>query len=182
MKRALIGLAVAAVAVLSLAPPAASAAPPPVSRPLTGTVVTQDLPPEAPTGCPAGAVWRYTASGTAYLSNLGRSQFTISHCSYLTGPTTGTFDHGTIVIIAANGDQLYMAESGTFYLYVDESGGLISVPTVDWTITGGTGRFLHATGSGQLLARSSDLQSPPTTTSGTFSQGEITYVASDRRS
>jgi len=35
-----------------------------------GTVVTQDLPPDfSAAGCPAGAVWRYTATGTATLSH-----------------------------------------------------------------------------------------------------------------
>jgi hypothetical protein len=181
MKRVMFGTALAAVAILGLASPAVAAANPPVSHTLTGTVVTVDSPPDftAP-GCPAGAEWRYTAAGTAILSHLGRSEFVISHCSYFTGPTTGYFDNGTITITAANGDQLYMEQSGTFELYMDDEGALISVPSVHWTITGGTGRFTNATGAGDLAARSSNVLAPPTLTRGTLT-GSITYRASDVR-
>lgn len=181
MRRALLGLVTAVLAGLSLTAPAAAAAVPPVAVPLTGTVVTLDDPPGPPTGCPAGAVWRYSASGGGTLSHLGRVRFEITHCSYLTGPTTGTFDTGTIVITAANGDRLTLSESGTFVLHTDASGGLISVPTLDWVVTGGTGRFANATGHGQILATSTDLTTAPVFTTGVFSGGRISYAASDRR-
>jgi hypothetical protein len=41
----------------------------------------------APVGCPEGTSWRYSQTGTAWLSHLGRVAFELTH---RTGPATGS--------------------------------------------------------------------------------------------
>jgi len=120
---------------------------------------------------PAG--WFSTFDGHGNSTHLGRYSEHNTHCAYATGPTTGYFDEGLSTITAANGDTLNLGYGGTWVL--DLSAGTSTV-TEEWTITGGSGRFMHASGSGTL-----DLVQSLDTGAGTgHMSGEIAYEASDR--
>ncbi|HYM82897.1 MAG TPA: hypothetical protein VEY67_01940, partial [Candidatus Dormibacteraeota bacterium] len=128
-----------------------------------------------PDTCPAGAGWRYMGTGGGEWSHLGPVHTVITHCSWLDSPTTGHFGPGTVTLTAANGDQLVLADEGTFEIVMSASGPL-SMIDLDWTVIGGTGRFAHATGSGTAHPVGDLLAG---TTSGIF-DGLIRYDASDR--
>jgi hypothetical protein len=120
---------------------------------------------------PAG--WFSTFDGRGNSTHLGRYSEHNTHCAYATGPTTGYFDEGLSTITAANGDTLTLSYGGTWVL--DVTAGTSTV-TETWTITGGTGRFLHSSGSGTL-----DLVQSLVTGAGTgHMTGEIAYDSSDR--
>jgi len=76
---------------------------------------------------------------------------------------------GTIVITAANGDQL--TESYTSTVHADFAAGTLTA-TGDYQVAGGTGRFAGATGSGTLNVSGS--LAPPFAVSGTYT-GSIAY-------
>jgi len=84
-----------------------------------------------------------TASATGLATHLGL--FTRDERVVLHGD--GTFE-GTLVFIAANGDELW----------ADIDGGFISPTTAlgTYTFTGGTGRFANATGGADVVAVTSD--------------------------
>ena len=128
-----------------------------------------------PVGCSLpGAQWSYSAAGPGTFAHLGRVWFEIAHCSKMTGPTTGEFGGGTITLTAANGDELYMSEQGTFDLVMGPTGPVTSLIQVSWEITGGTGRFAGAKGEG-ISKPVGDLAT--STTSASFT-GWISYDAS----
>ena len=91
---------------------------------------------------PAGVVLTVQAEGNA--TQLG--QFSREE-TILFNPATGTLT-GLIVFTAANGDQIF----GTV------EGGFISASTATgtYTFTGGTGRFLNASGEADFSLSSSD--------------------------
>ena len=77
-----------------------------------------------------------TASGTGSANHLGNLTFTAPHDFDL---AAGTYVSDAYVM-ASNGDILHIVSNGQFINAVD------SIAT--WTIQGGTGRFINATGSG----------------------------------
>lgn len=88
-----------------------------------------------------------TSQGTGTFSHLGKSTYTLSFTSTVTGPTTIAVS-GTGTVVAPNGDQVFATFTGT-----GTSPSLVPVvgqildSTVVFTITGGTGRFSDATGT-----------------------------------
>ncbi|KAB7745482.1 hypothetical protein GA707_06050 [Nostocoides sp. F2B08] len=178
MKRHIIaGAGVVAALALASAPATAGPSDPPI-RPLTGSVVTQDTmgPPD---GCTMpDAMWSFSGEGPGTFSHLGTVWFEIEHCSAFTGPTTGVFGGGTITVTAANGDQLFMTEEGSFELVLDPTNTfpISSLIELEWEIVGGTGRFVGATGEGTANPIG-DLVGG--TTSATLT-GTIAYDASNR--
>jgi hypothetical protein len=171
-KRIIAGLAI--IAAVALAPPAGAAPTRAPARPFTGSAVTSDTmgPPD---GCTLpGAMWSYRGEGTGTFAHLGRVSFEIDHCSKMTGPTSGVFGGGTITLTAANGDELYMSEEGTFELVMGPTGPVTSLVDLSWKITGGNGRFAGAEGAGTSMPVG-DLAT--STTSATYN-GWISYDAS----
>lgn len=90
-------------------------------------------------------------SGTGQLTHLGQVTAVFEHCSRMdvdmsTGAVTFEYGDGQTRVLAANGDEL----RGT---YTDGTGELLADGNVAWrdtfTLTGGTGRFAGASGSGQ---------------------------------
>ncbi|HZT78292.1 MAG TPA: hypothetical protein VFA27_16675 [Vicinamibacterales bacterium] len=79
------------------------------------------------------------ASGSGHATIVGKFVMTAPHISFL---STGAVE-GTQVFVAANGDALYATFSGA--LAPNAEGNLEGV--LPATITGGTGRVAHATGS-----------------------------------
>ena len=142
--------------------------------PISGWTFGTDTLTFGDTPCAAGEAW-YQHTGTGYIAHLGEVDVTVVHCARMTSPTTGTAGPGTITLTAANGDQLFMTESATIEIAIGPSGPT-SIIELEWEVTGGTGRFANATGSGtgsglSLLALG--------TTSMSY-VGTIAYDASDR--
>jgi hypothetical protein len=135
--------------VLLLAFPMSVAAAP--DTPIRGTVTGEHGPPdfEKP-DCPTDALWRYSSNGVGQMSHLGRVEYTLTQCT-TPGPK-GFESEGTIKLVAANGDELYLEHTMLSELMFGDSGpdplGFTSVG--EWEAVGGTGRFAHATGRGML--------------------------------
>lgn len=168
MRKQLTAVVLAAAAVAMGGPSALGATAPTV--PIKGW--SQGAPDTygAPVDCPAGTSWRYSQTGTAWLSHLGRVTFHITHC---TVAPEGRFGLGTTMFTAANGDELWMEQWGTFQLDSPQN-PTRSDGVLNWTITGGTGRFTGATGSGTGTA-TTIITGPATgSTSGTWT-GKIAY-------
>lgn len=96
--------------------------------------------------CPVPSDWIIEFTGTGRITRLGRSEVVFEHCSR-SGSEPGTFvyEHGVIAITAANGDELWG-------IYGNGTAGFVSPTDVDWQddfdLTGGSGRFVGAWGSG----------------------------------
>ena len=90
-----------------------------------------------------------TSTGSGNISHLGNVTITESHTTTVlasSGYTTSTVTGGTETTTAANGDELFLAFSGSGVLI---GPGRFS-DTFNYTITGGTGRFEDASGSGVI--------------------------------
>jgi hypothetical protein len=170
------------VLVLAFAAPAAAAP----DLPVKGTVTGEHGPPdfEKP-GCPTWALWRYSSQGVGRMSHLGRVEYTLTQCT-APGPD-GFGSEGTIKLVAANGDELYLEHTMLSQLIFGDSGpdplGFTFVGT--WKAVGGTGRFAHAVGRGMLdgVGDIPDGEEPFDLPDGLIEinlKGRIAYEASDR--
>jgi len=107
----------------------------------------------------------FTATGTAVITSVthlpggltelsGTVSGNATHLGSFTGPSTRIQDHQgnfstTTVIVGANGtDSVFLAISGHFESPHGNKCVIISTGT--YTVTGGTGRFANATGSGTI--------------------------------
>ena len=135
--RRLIFLSSLVLAVAAISPAATLGAANGTDRPVTGTstgTVVIDLATGAGSGETSGQ-----------LSHLGRITSTVDVTSFtLTGPDTFSFT-GAATDVTANGDKLFTtgAATGTMTPTGTET-------TTVFTITGGTGRFADASGTGTL--------------------------------
>jgi len=107
----------------------------------------------------------FTATGTAVITSVthlpggltllsGTVTGTATHLGNVSGPTTRTQDHQgnfstTTVLVAANGtDSVFLAISGHFES--PQGNKCVITSTGTYTVTGGTGAFANATGSGTI--------------------------------
>jgi len=141
-----------------------------------------DTPPLAEP-CEASAAWRYYSAGPGIYTHLGKTTGSSTHCTYVTEwagdppmPVAGEFGPGRMVLTAGPGDELYLTYSGEFHVEMSPSGPISMIGPMTWTITGGTGRFLHATGTGTAHGTGDIVKNVTTINFG----GAITYDASDR--
>jgi hypothetical protein len=81
-------------------------------------------------------------SGSGQAPHLGQSTFTASSSVNMTGAPPFALN-GTAVFVAANGDELWACFTGT----VTPNGQGANDVAIDYTVTGGTGRFDDASGS-----------------------------------
>ena len=106
----------------------------------------------------------FTATGTAVITGVthlpggltqldGTVSGTATHLGNTTGPLTRIQDHqgnfvSTAVFVGANGtDSVFLTVSGHF----ESTGGkCVLTSTGTYTVTGGTGAFFNATGSGTI--------------------------------
>ncbi len=145
--RGAIAIVLGAVLILSLVAPASAREP---VRPFLGHATGMDSLVAATAACPAGSMWFVTENGTGYFTHLGRVQYTFEQCAAANlatgeGWTTGK---GSMTILVASGDRLTLSYEATFQATP------MPIPTtadvhLDWVVTGGTGRFVAATGSGE---------------------------------
>jgi hypothetical protein len=99
------------------------------------------------------------STGSGQISHFGHVTMTESHTTTIlasSGYATSLVTGGTATITAANGDRLFLAFSGTGV----RTGPSQFDDTLSYTITGGTGRFGGASGSGVI--HSTDEPSTPT--------------------
>jgi len=161
--RKLIFLSGCALAVLAMTPATAMGATKGTDRPLTGTTTS------------TATINLITGSGTigssGQLSLLGAVTTSQNAHFALVGPNGFSWT-GTETTVAANGDQLFATVSGA---------GTLGPPiqsTAVHTITGGTGRFAHASGTFTTTAVSSSVSivgSVETVTSPLTFTGTISY-------
>lgn len=134
-------LASVAVVVTTLVMSVAAGASP-ASRPFKGSIAGTVTFVGDPS-CPIFLRTNSAAEGT--VSHLGMTTMTSTHCS-------GLEFSGRMTLVAANGDELVADywNDGIAPL-PDEIGDVYEVP-VDFEIVGGTGRFEHAVGGGDMTA------------------------------
>jgi hypothetical protein len=139
MRRFLVLLTVCA---LALAVFTAAASAKRVDRPFKGCVCGQAVftpDPASPTG-----LWT-DSSAVGCVSHLGRTVMSSRHPT----PTGDTITGGNMKLVAANGDEVWIAYSGSAPFPVMGVPSTIVV-AVDFTIVGGSGRFAHASGGGEM--------------------------------
>ena len=145
--------------------------------PIKGTVLGEHGPPDftAP-DCPEWAHWRYSSAGEGHMSHLGKVEYSLTQCT-MPGPLTTS--EGTITLVAANGDELWLEHTmlGQMVGTMDQPEGFLFEG--EWTAVGGTGRFTHASGSGDLHGTGNiygivDPDVPPWLMQTNF-EGDITY-------
>ena len=95
-------------------------------------------------GCNATGMIR----GSGQASHLGRATLVSQDCIVFTSPTSPNFNFSssTLVLQAANGDQLFATYSGTA---TPQAGGALLL-SGQFILNGGTGRFASATGTGTI--------------------------------
>jgi len=168
-------VSVVVVALLAAALPAAAgeSVERPIKENLSGYVIGMALSPSFPGGdtfdgrCSEPSQWVSTSAGSGVMSHLGSVAWTLEHCYQLFDETFGDAE---LVITAANGDQLF----GTF-------DGIMTGETTfaeTMIITGGTGRFVSASGS----IAETGWYDPDTGYMEVTGVGSIVYDASNRRS
>jgi hypothetical protein len=136
MRRTTVTLIVLALALLGFTAPAnANAAMRPVKGVIVGTAVV-DVAPSG-TDCPLGLMTSGSAEGT--VSHLGLTTMTSHHCT----PAVDTITGGQMEWVAANGDKIVFTYAGK--CLPPPFPALITCDTPA-TVTGGTGRFTHASG------------------------------------
>jgi hypothetical protein len=117
--------------------------------PFKATVRTQEVLYPDPSACVAYPFLVGATTGTGTASHLGAVTLVATDC-ITPGMNTFTFSGGKLTLTAANGDELNATYNGLLqplantapYTLYSISGNLI--------FTGGTGRFVGATGSGYL--------------------------------
>jgi hypothetical protein len=119
-----------------------------------------------------------SCTGSGNLSHLGKVSVSETHDMVVlasTGYTTGLMENGKATITAANGDQLDLAFTGTSKRTANGFDD-----TIDYTITGGTGRFTGASGSG-VIHSTDETPISPTEIPFTFDlEGVISTVGSSK--
>lgn len=141
-----VGISFGVLAALVLACSVSAAAE--ASRPFGATLEGHANP--VPTSDPC--VLTNTEGGTGRAVHMGAiawaSSETVNFCSNPDGADV----QGSFIMTAANGDQLF--GQYTTLAHPDVVTGVITF-SGQWTITGGTGRFEHATGDGTLTGEGS---------------------------
>lgn len=119
----------------------------PTNVPFKANIASQETLGVDPDRCPSTYVLGTTVGkGTA--SHLGAVTMLATDCPLLMPGVAPTFSNGQLTLTAANGDELRATYSGGL-LPVAGTAGLFTI-SGPLTITGGTGRFTHASGSGLL--------------------------------
>jgi hypothetical protein len=115
--------------------------------PFKASLVTQETLGFDPVRCPlAGIVG--TTTGTGQATQFGAVRMLSTDCPLLAPGVPPTFSNGLLTFTASNGDLISASYQGSLHP-VDGVPDLYSVAG-DFSVTGGTGRFAGARGSGYL--------------------------------
>jgi hypothetical protein len=93
--------------------------------------------------CPITGV-RTSSYAVGSVSHMGKTTMTGDHCT----PAGMTYGVGEMVLVAANGDEVEAEYWGECPPYMELPIGEVLTCTMDFEITGGSGRFAGAHGSG----------------------------------
>ena len=135
--------ATAVSALVALAVPVAHAQKPAV--PFKASLTTQETLGFDPVACPI-AFLQGTTTGAGHASHMGSVTLHSTDC-VVQAAGQFTFTDGRLVLTAANGDQLNASYSG---MLLPSATPAVYTLSGSFTVTGGTGRFDGATGSGSL--------------------------------
>ena len=146
MRKSTFALTLAALLLAATAMPAAASS---GMRPFKGSVSGEvSFMPVALTTCPAAGTYvgglRTDGAAVGTATHLGLTAMTSQHCT----PAGDTIAGGTGTFVAANGDEVYFDYAGTAP-FPDETTTVV-VAEIEYTITGGTGRFADAQGGGHM--------------------------------
>lgn len=119
----------------------------PTSVPFKATLVTQEQLLFDSTICQAAPYLVGVTTGSGQASHMGAISGVSSDCVTPTSPYTYSFTNGKVTLTAANGDELRAEYSGS--LSPTATPPIYSIAD-SYRITGGTGRFVGANGSGTL--------------------------------
>ena len=146
---------VAALGLLIAAPAEATNGQPTKALPIAGVLIghTASFIPAGPNvgfdtstfggRCSVPSTWIIGLAGTGTFSHLGPLTFEGTQCTQYNPATgTGTYRDGDFTIVADNGDALEFAHHGSFEIINN-----VTHLTGTATVTGGTGRFVGATGT-----------------------------------
>lgn len=140
-------MAVSAVLTLAVAGPVtANHGDPGHLVPFRASITTHDPPDGSylPPSCEGGA-WDFATTGSGVVTHLGRVAWQQTHCTRVDFQAgEGWVEDGQAIMTAANGDMLVVSYDVTFTF--DERYSYLTIQS--WEVTGGTGRFAGATGSG----------------------------------
>jgi hypothetical protein len=114
------------------------------ARPFKGTIVGEAVFAPAPAQCPADPFVIVTTVAHGVMSHLGAVTMTSQHCAGITFA-------GTSMIVAANGDKVFMTYDGVGPFDPANPPAVVHL-TGTFHIIGGTGRFSGATGGGTYTA------------------------------
>ena len=142
MKRVTI-LPVVLMLVLATAAPVAAKSDP--ERPFKGTAVGSGMVQPDPLCPPVDLRSVFTATGTA--THLGKFELDYYNCTPPGHDVTGI----EMTFVAANGDEVFVTYEAHDVPLVGAEPTLLEI-TYDFEIAGGTGRFIGATGGGQMMA------------------------------
>jgi hypothetical protein len=87
----------------------------------------------------------FTTTGQA--THLGKIELDYYNCT----PPGSTITGIEMIFLAANGDEVFVTYEASGVPPVGEEPALLQI-TYDFEIVGGTGRFIGATGGGQMMA------------------------------
>src|SRR5579871_5585190 len=110
--------------------------------PFKGNLSLLNVPAPNNEGCPGGAV-RFDVTGGGYMTHMGAVTLLESVCL---NPVDGTFT-AQFTLSAANGDTVSATAAG----YTVPTSQITFIVHGQWAVTGGTGRFTGATGSGSAI-------------------------------
>jgi hypothetical protein len=116
----------------------AAGAPQAPALPFTATLTITEQITVTGTPCPLAA----SVSGSGTASYLGQVTVRSDDCIVPEGASL-TFMSNSVVLTASNGDKMFASYAGT----VVQASGAISA---SYAISGGTGRFVNAKGSGEI--------------------------------
>jgi hypothetical protein len=115
--------------------------------PIKASLVTEETLGYDPARCPmAGIVG--TTTGTGQSSHLGVVKMLATDCPLFVPGMQPSFSNGVLTLTGASGDRVSANYQGVL-VPVDAAAGVYSIAG-DFSVTGGTGRFAGATGSGYL--------------------------------
>lgn len=116
------------------------------SSPFKATLQTKESLAFNPTACVSVPFLQGTTTGAGVAAHLGKVTGTATDC-IIPGDSVYTFTGGHLVLTAANGDTLTADYSGSL---TPTTAPAVFTLAGSYRITGGTGRFAGATGTGYM--------------------------------